>query len=378
LKAGEGPEGPTSPRRVPQWQVDEDARRAEVFSPAEPTPRRPAYGEIREDLSAQLDLHGSQPRPPKKRSYGWLIGALVTAGLLGALQAYQAGGWPPGWTVAAPTHGHTQPVPGTQQPTAEASSVTSPGSEEEVPTQAAPLATAGRSKTTPTPGRESQPAPLGSPAPLTTQSDSYAFLGLPELKQDVVAYDPCRPVHYVTRAANSPEGGQDMINKGFTELSRVTGLQFINDGETSEAPSDERPMYQPDSYGDRWVPVLVAWSNSGESPRLSREQSGIRFAEALGYAGSLAVSPSTKDRYVYVTGQVVLNTQALAEASAIEGPTLTPSVIAHELAHLVGLDHVDDPTELMHPEASYQRPTYADGDLTGLAALGRGTCSPGL
>lgn len=169
-----------------------------------------------------------------------------------------------------------------------------------------------------------------------------------------------------------------MINQGFDDLSRITGLQFVNDGETLEAPSEQRPIYQPDSYGDRWAPVLLAWSNSEESPRLSREQSGERFTEALGYAGSGAVLPSSRDRYVYVTGQVVLNTQALAEASAVEGPALTPSVIAHELAHLVGLDHVNDPTQLMYPESSYQRPTYADGDLTGLAALGRGTCSPGL
>ncbi|WP_146069249.1 matrixin family metalloprotease [Arthrobacter sp. ZGTC412] len=261
---------------------------------------------------------------------------------------------------------------------AEAPSATAPVSEVAVPTTAARTTPNGRSKTTPTPGRESQPTPLGSPAPVSTRSDSYAFLGLPDLKQGTVAYDPCRPIHYVTRAANSPEGGHEMINEGFNELSRVTGLQFINDGETLEAPSEQRPMYQPDSYGDRWAPILVAWSNSDESPRLSREQSGNRFTEALGYAGSRAVSPSTKDRYVYVTGQVVLNTPALAEASAVEGPTLTPSVIAHELAHLVGLDHVDDPTQLMYPESSHQRPTYADGDLTGLAALGRGTCSPGL
>ncbi|WP_255769144.1 hypothetical protein [Pseudarthrobacter sulfonivorans] len=169
-----------------------------------------------------------------------------------------------------------------------------------------------------------------------------------------------------------------MINAGFNELSRVTGLQFINDGETLEAPSEQRPMYQPDSYGDRWAPVLVAWSTPEESPKFTRVQEGEKIGDILGFAGSQAVSPSTKDPYVYVTGQVVLNAPALAEGSAVEGPTLTPAAIAHELAHLVGLDHVDDASQLMYPEAGFGVYAYASGDLTGLAALGRGTCSPGL
>ncbi len=199
-----------------------------------------------------------------------------------------------------------------------------------------------------------------------------------EVEQALVAYDPCRPIHYVMRAANAPDGGQEMVTAGFAELSRVTGLQFVNDGGTLEAPSNERPMYQPDSYGDRWAPVLVVWSTVEESPSLRQVEEGGGTRDAFGYAGSWAATPGTKDPYVYVTGQVVLNAPLLSEHAAVEGPALQPAVIAHELAHLVGLEHVDDPTQLMYPEAGYGVYAYAGGDLTGLAALGRGSCSPGL
>jgi len=51
------------------------------------------------------------------------------------------------------------------------------------------------------------------------------------------------------------------------------------------------------------------------------------------------------------------------------------AVIQHELAHLVGLAHIDRPAELMFPETSQQR-DFGPGDLTGLATMGAGTCVP--
>jgi hypothetical protein len=42
----------------------------------------------------------------------------------------------------------------------------------------------------------------------------------------------------------------------------------------------------------------------------------------------------------------------------------------------VGLDHVDDPAQLMYPTTGM--PTFQAGDLTGLAELGRGDCAPGV
>ena len=52
-------------------------------------------------------------------------------------------------------------------------------------------------------------------------------------------------------------------------------------------------------------------------------------------------------------------------------------MITHELGHVLGLAHVDDPRQLMFAE-NLGTTTLADGDRRGLAALGAGACVPGL
>jgi len=52
-------------------------------------------------------------------------------------------------------------------------------------------------------------------------------------------------------------------------------------------------------------------------------------------------------------------------------------VLRHELGHVVGLDHVGDRDQMMHPSSSDVL-TFQEGDLAGLAQLGEGACAPGL
>lgn len=58
------------------------------------------------------------------------------------------------------------------------------------------------------------------------------------------------------------------------------------------------------------------------------------------------------------------------------GDQLVRAVVPHELGHLVGLAHVNSPSQLMYPQAQLGVTDFGAGDLTGLAALGKGVCLP--
>ena len=217
----------------------------------------------------------------------------------------------------------------------------------------------------PVPGREEADAPLGTPAPLLRTSTAYKFLAV---KPDgtPVAYSPCRPIHYVVNSTLAPASWQPLVEEAVRQASLATGLHFIYDGPTSELPTANRAGYQPETYGDRWVPVLIAWTTPEQVPRLTGQTVG------LGGSSSIGLSNGYK---AYVTGSVSLDAPQFAGImGSSQGREIGVAVIMHELGHVLGLDHVDDPRQLMYDQASWVR-QYAAGDLTGLAKLGQGPCS---
>ena len=219
-------------------------------------------------------------------------------------------------------------------------------------------------------GVEESLLPLGAP-PLESAlaTGNHAFTAMQPDGSGPVAYSPCRPIHFVVRAQGAPPNGTELIRTAIGRVSAATGLQFVDDGLTQEAPSADRDAYQPQAYGRRWAPVLVAWSDPTETPALAGDIAGIGGSAAVTRAGSS----------VYVTGAVTLDAPAIVQMSAsANGAAVAYGVVTHEFGHLVGLDHVDDPTQLMNPRSSISVTSFASGDLAGLAALGTGSCAPGV
>jgi hypothetical protein len=220
----------------------------------------------------------------------------------------------------------------------------------------------------PPPGFEEQAEPLGRPETPPGASDSYQFLatnndGTP------VGYSPCRPLHYVVNTELEPEGAERLVEDAINTMSRATGIAFINDGPTTEAPSQSRAPYQKDVYGERWAPLLIAWTTPEEAPQLK--------GPVIGTGGSTHFSFGDGPKS-FVTGSLELDAPQITEdLRRSSGADYATAVILHELGHVLGLEHVDDPVQLMYPEIGTPD-GLADGDLNGLHELGRAQCRKDL
>ena len=129
---------------------------------------------------------------------------------------------------------------------------------------------------------------------------------------------------------------------------------------------EHRPSRQQDRYGDRWAPVLLAWTTPEQDPRLRGDTAGI--------AGSVPESTGMSGDLRYVTGIVVLDAPQFRDLlRQVAGWERARAIVMHELGHLVGLAHVEDPLELMG-ERNMIPLEFGPGDLQGLATLGNGSC----
>jgi hypothetical protein len=172
----------------------------------------------------------------------------------------------------------------------------------------------------------------------------------------------------VVNADLAPHGYIELVDSVLAEVSEVSGLVFeVEDYDVDEHADVERPAYDPDRYGDRWSPVLIAWSTPRDFPPLEGDiigWGGSDYAQDKGEPGF--------QRHWYVSGTVTLDASELGDDDLIE-QRLT---LLHEMGHVLGLDHVDDRNQQMYPYSVANG--LGDGDLRGFAVVGAGACAPPL
>ncbi len=213
--------------------------------------------------------------------------------------------------------------------------------------------------------------PLGTPPAPPAEIGPYEFTQTQRSSDEPVAWDPCRPVRYVVNPAGAPPGTDALVQQAIDNTALATGLRFESAGTTDELWSKDREPYQPSRYGDRWAPALIAWSTEAEVPGLGGYIAGL--------GGAQSVTDSDGEG-VYVSGGLVLDASDLGVMLNEPGGTeAVRAVIQHELGHVMGLDHVSDPRELMYTEGSPAQTTnWGPGDRRGLHELGSGACFPSV
>ena len=205
-------------------------------------------------------------------------------------------------------------------------------------------------------------SPLASTAP-TGNSTSYTFMST-NSDGSPIRWDSCSPIHYVTNLAEAPPGAAAVVAGAVAQLSAATGVSFVNDGATTEIPTSTRQSYQPDRYGQRWAPVVIAWARPSETNVLPG-------GNVIGEGGSFWVQASGAPK-IYVTGEVVIDSQNTGSLAASFGSGSTlGELLLHELGHVTGLGHTNDKAQIMYPVLlPIASASYGAGDLAGLARLG--------
>ena len=178
-------------------------------------------------------------------------------------------------------------------------------------------------------------------------------------------YDPCRPVHYVVNPAQMPAAAGPLLADAVAAVSAATGLVLVDDGRTDEPLDPQREVVQRQRYGNRWAPVLIGFSDARGYPALAGDVAGV--------GGSSLVQPRGAASARLVSGQIALDVDALDALIERGHADQVRAVMMHELGHVVGLDHVSDPTQLMYPN-NRGLTAFGPGDLEGLALLGDGVC----
>ena len=178
-----------------------------------------------------------------------------------------------------------------------------------------------------------------------------------------VRWNPCAAVRWQANLSLAPPGALDALRAAFDELAAATGMTFTYAGTTSTVPT--KTWLEGD--GDSGV-LVVAWA--------AKVGSDLWTGSADGEGGWYKRGVSTNG--VSWTWRIERGFVLIDPASTtgyLDG--FSPGVslgalLLHELAHAVGLGHVDDQSELMYPTLSATTSAaFGDGDRAGLARVGR-------
>jgi len=175
-----------------------------------------------------------------------------------------------------------------------------------------------------------------------------------------VGFDACRMIEYVVhpRHGGDPDADEAVARAAVADAAAASGLRVRFAGRTAAVPTeDDRP-----GVGD---PLWVGWADDTETDLFAPH------GDAVGVGGSdVIVDGPGPDRRA--GGYAAVRTSRGGRPPGLPQGA-DGAVLRHELGHALGLDHVDDPGELLYGDVAVgSRKDYGPGDRRGLWELGAG------
>jgi hypothetical protein len=223
-----------------------------------------------------------------------------------------------------------------------------------------------RAADSPSATASSLPTPSPSAAPTHRPEVDGAYKFLERVGGEPVRWNPCDPISYAVNTAGASSSIRSDLREALARVTRAAGIEFESVGTTEETffRAYNRMRYR---GVIRKAELIIIWVDHDAYRailrRLQDPRPSIAFAKTM--AGLYA------DRDQYFGGIIVID----ADATAGRGfgyRYAHGSVLLHELGHIMGLDHVKDPDQLMysgrHPDFGVHG--FGAGDLEGLRRLG--------
>lgn len=170
--------------------------------------------------------------------------------------------------------------------------------------------------------------------------DGYEYLGV--VDGVPVTWDACQPITWTLDGGRASDATSSTVRRAVDEMEGLSGFDF-EPADSADAAGGAPPMVRIE---------IVAPEDSDLLPPEDWGRTDVRHVGRRATFALVALS---------IDGEGILDDGF--------GPSSWGGLTLHELGHVLGLGHVDDPSSLMHPALDVRPGRPSEVDLAGLSDL---------